>query len=243
MKRFAVLFLFATAFGAQCIAAEEGWIDLFNGKDLAGWVQHSGQAKYGVEDGAIVGTTVLGTGNSFLCTSKEYGDFVFECEFRVDPNLNSGIQFRSQVFDKETELKGKDGQPIVDKGKAKKVPADRVHGYQCEIDPSPRGFTAGVYDEARRGWLFPGPLGGEKEQFGEQGRRLILANDWNKVRIECRGPKITTYLNGEKRAEMTDDLTLRGLICLQVHGIGKDSQKEGIKVMWRNLRILVLDGL
>ena len=241
ITKFAALFLSAAVLSAPCFAAEGSWTELFNGKDLTGWVQHSGQAKYAVEDGVIVGTTVLGTGNSFLCTQKEYGDFVFECEFKVDPKLNSGIQFRSQVFDKETELKGKDGQPILDKGKAKKVPADRVHDYQYEIDPSPRAFAAGVYDEARRGWLFPGTSGGEKEKFGEQGRKLFRANDWNQVRIECRGSKITTYLNGEKRAEFADDLTLKGLICLQVHGIGKDSQKEGIKVMWRKLRIQVLD--
>lgn len=241
MKIISCAFLVAAALGVTSFAAEESWIELFNGKDLTGWVQHSGQAKYAVEDGAIVGTTVAGTGNSFLCTGKEYGDFVFECEFKIDPKLNSGIQFRSEVFDKETELKGTDGQPIVDKGKVKKVPADRVHGYQCEIDPSARAFAAGIFDEARRGWLFPGSLGGDKEAFGEQGRRLFRADDWNKVRIECRGPEITTYLNGEKRAEISDDLTLRGLICLQVHGIGKAKEKEGIQVRWRNLRIQVLD--
>lgn len=241
MKPSAFLFLLATGLAAQAVTAEDRWIELFNGKDLAGWVQHSGLATYAVADGAIVGTTVAGTGNSFLCTGKEYGDFVFECEFKVDPKLNSGIQFRSQVFDQETELKDQTGQPLMEKGKAKKVPADRVHGYQCEIDPSPRAFAAGIYDEARRGWLFPGPLGGDKQSFGEQGRRLFKANDWNKVRIECRGPKITTYLNGEPRAEITDDLTLKGLICLQVHGIGKATDKEGLKVMWRNVRIQVLD--
>lgn len=236
-----ILFVFAAGLSLQSITAEDRWIDLFNGKDLTGWVQHSGQAKYAVEDGTIAGTSVAGTGNSFLCTDREYANFVFECEFKVDPKLNSGIQFRSQVFDHETELKDKNGQPILEKGKAKKVPADRVHGYQCEIDPSPRAFAAGIYDEARRGWLFPGALGGDKESFGEQGRRLFQANDWNKVRIECRGPKITTYLNGEKRAEITDDLTLQGLICLQVHGIGKDAAKVGSKVSWRKLRIQVLD--
>ena len=58
----------------------DGWINLFNGKDLSGWKQLNGKAKYEVVDGVIVGTTVAGTPNSFLCTEKNYTDFVFEVE-------------------------------------------------------------------------------------------------------------------------------------------------------------------
>jgi len=52
------------------------WIDLFDGETLNGWSVHSGYAKYLVEDGAIVGTAVKGSPNTFLCTNKEYGDFI-----------------------------------------------------------------------------------------------------------------------------------------------------------------------
>ena len=89
-------------------AAEE-WVALFDGKSLDGWVQRGGAAKYRVEDGCIVGTSVLKTGNSFLCTQKDYGDFVFEIEYKVDPKLNSGIQIRSQCFDKAGEAKDAKG--------------------------------------------------------------------------------------------------------------------------------------
>ena len=54
-----------------------------DGQNLDGWEQHSGVAKYRVEDGAIVGQTVANTGNSFLCTKRTYGDFILEFEFKV----------------------------------------------------------------------------------------------------------------------------------------------------------------
>src|SRR3954453_20820929 len=77
-------------------AADDGFTNLFDGKTLAGWEQHSGKAEYRVEDGTIVGKTVVNTGNSFLCTKKKYGDFVLEFEFKVAPGMNSGVQFRSE---------------------------------------------------------------------------------------------------------------------------------------------------
>ena len=69
------LVLVLIAFMAVPALAEEGWVDLFNGKDFTGWEQKGGVAKYRVEDGAIVGTSVPNTGNSFMCTEKHFGDF------------------------------------------------------------------------------------------------------------------------------------------------------------------------
>jgi hypothetical protein len=212
-----------------CLAAattraqsEDGWVSLFNGRDLDGWEQHSGKAEYRVEDGAIVGKTVLDTGNSFLCTKKKYGDFILELEFKVPEGMNSGIQFRSAYYDKETTVEIN--------GKPKKFPADRVHGYQYEIDPSPRAYTAGVYDEARRGWLFDLKDKPEAQKAFKQG-------EWNKARIECRGDSIKTFINGVPAADLTDGLTREGIIALQVHGIGKKTEAAGKEVRWRNIRI------
>ena len=58
-------------------AAAEPWKPLCNGKDLSGWEQKNGNALYSVEDGQIVGATVLNTPNSFLCTKQFYSDFHF----------------------------------------------------------------------------------------------------------------------------------------------------------------------
>lgn len=214
------------------------WQSLFDGKSLDGWEQHSGDAKYTVEDGAIVGTSVAKTGNTFLCTTRTYGDFIFECEWKVDPELNSGIQFRSRYFDEPTEVPAGDG-------KTKTIPADRVHGYQSEIDVDPaknRMWSVGVYDEARRGWLYPGIRGGDGAAFTEQGRKITNVDDWNTVRIECVGSSIKTYLNGELRTDFEDDLTPEGIIALQVHGVGNDADKIGKQVRWRNIRLKDLSG-
>ncbi len=59
------------------VCAQQGeWQNLFNGKDLSGWKQLNGKAKYEVKNGMIIGTTVPGEPNSFLATDKDYGDFV-----------------------------------------------------------------------------------------------------------------------------------------------------------------------
>jgi len=225
--------------------AGDGWRDLFNGKDLTGWEVRGGQAHYAVEDGVIVGSSVLDTPNSFLCTKETFSNFVLELDFKVDPALNSGVQFRSLCFDKQTVPKDKEGRPVKDaKGKEIEIPAGRVHGYQCEIDVDPahnRWWTAGIYEEGRRGWLFPGSKGGDAKAFTEQGAKSTKQCDWNHLRIEADGPSITTWLNGEQRASIKDDLTPTGFFGFQVHGVGKDKTKAALKARFKNIRIKVLD--
>ncbi|MFM9148747.1 MAG: DUF1080 domain-containing protein, partial [Verrucomicrobiota bacterium] len=129
---------------------------IFNGKDLAGLKRLGGEATYAVKDGVLVGTSTINTPNTFLATEKEYSNFVLEYEFLNDPRLNSGVQFRSRSLEKESEFTGSDG-------KKKKVPAGRVHGYQAEIDTDPKNvkkaevgprmWSAGLYEEGRRGWI------------------------------------------------------------------------------------------
>lgn len=204
------------------IQAEDAFVSLFDGKTLTGWEQHSGTAEYRVENGTIIGKTVSNTGNSFLCTARKYANFVLEVDFKVDPSMNSGIQFRSNYYTQETEVE------IA--GKKKKFPADRVHGYQFEIDPSPRAYTGGVYDEGRRGWLFD-------LKNNEAARKAFKQGDWNTARIECRGDSIKTFINGVPAADFKDELTAEGVIALQVHGVGKKTEAIGKEVMWKNIRI------
>jgi hypothetical protein len=220
-------------------SAEEGWINLFNGTNLDGWIEHSGKAKYTVADGVLTGESVLGTGNSFLCTTNSYGDFELEADYQCDALLNSGIQFRSNVFP--------EARTLTVAGKAIKVAADRIHGYQCEIDMDVkrgRMWSAGIYDEARRGWLVPpdGEKGEKGKAFSVQGNRVSKNGEWNHLRILCQGDSIRTWLNGEPRSQITDQLTPRGVIGLQVHGIGQDAAKGGLKVRFRNLRLRELDN-
>jgi hypothetical protein len=207
--------------GLSAVAAADEFKPLFDGKSLDGWKQHGGKAKYRVENGEIVGSSVPNTPNSFLCTEKEYGDFILELEFKVDPTLNSGVQIRSQVFDKDTEIDVE--------GKTKKIPADRVHGYQVEIDPSDRAFSGGIYDEGRRGRF----LADLKDN--EPARKAFRQNEWNKFRIECRGDSIKTWINDVPAVDLKDSVTPKGLIALQVHGVG--ARTEPLEVRWRNIRI------
>lgn len=216
---------FATILGAilllagSSLRAAEELQPLFNGRNLEGWVQRGGKATYAVEDGVIVGTTILKTPNSFLCTQREYGDFILELEVRADEGLNSGIQIRSQCFDEPT--------PFFWEGKTNTISAGRVHGYQVEVDHRPeRRWSGGIYDEGRRGWLFP--LGtnspaGQAYKFGE----------WNHFRIVCNGPSIKTWVNGVSAADLWDAQTLKGFIGLQVHS----AKQAGLQVRFRNIRL------
>lgn len=237
MRNANLLILLAMGLGAPALTAAEAWANLFNGRDLAGWVQRGGQANYAVENDTIVGTSVLNTPNTFLCTEKTYGDFILEYDFKVDPRLNSGVQIRSECFDTSKQLEWN--------GKKIQIPAGRVHGYQVEIDPDvprKRLWSAGLYDESRRGWLYPsdGEQGAPGKAFSAQGLRIFKPRDWNHVRVEAVGDSIKTWLNGTPCADIKDGLTLRGFIALQVHGIKDDQTRAGTQVRWRNLRIMEL---
>jgi hypothetical protein len=213
--------------GGSAPQFEAGFVPLFDGKSLDGWQQHGGAAKYAVEEGMIVGTAVPNTPNSFLCTKKLFTDFILELDFKVDPGLNSGVQIRSNCFEVPTEIP-------VGEGKTKKVAADRVHGYQVEIDPSDRAWSGGIYDEGRRGWL-------NKLDENEPARTAFKKGDWNHFRIECRGESIKTWINGVPAADLKDGLTPKGFIALQVHGVGKHPERAGLKVRWKNIRIKELE--
>ena len=188
---------------------KDGWNLLFNGKDLNGWKQLNGKAKYEVINGEIIGTTVANTSNSFLATKKEYGDFILELELFVNPKMNSGIQFRS--------LSTADYQD------------GRVHGYQMEIDPSSRAWSGGIYDEARRDWLYI-------PNINPEGKKAFKNNAWNNYRIEAIGSTIRTWINGVPVAHLIDDMTAKGFIALQVHAIYGE-MTEGMQIKWRNIKI------
>lgn len=200
---------FLLAASSPSLYAQE-WQNLFNGKNLSGWTQRGGKAVYKVENGTIVGYTKMNTDNSFLCTKKNYSDFILEFDFRIDDALNSGVQLRSHSL--KSYMNG------------------RVHGYQFEIDPSPRAWTGGIYDEARRAWLYPLTKNPAAQPAYKKG-------EWNHARVEAIGTSIRTWVNGVACADLFDDADLSGFIALQVHGIGKDQSKEGKTVAWRNIRI------
>jgi hypothetical protein len=214
-----VLGILAWVVPAYVAAAE--WRPLFNGRNLEEWIQRGGNSDYRVENGEIVGRSVPNTMNTFLCTTREYGDFILELEFKIDPRLNSGIQIRSKYSDVETFYEHG--------GQKRRIPADRVYGYQVEIDPSGKGLTAGVYDEARRGWL-------ANLKDNEAARNAFRPGDWNRLRIEARGDSIRTWLNDVPAADVHDSMNASGFIALQIHAVDR-KVTEPLEIRWRNLRI------
>ncbi|MDF2433697.1 MAG: hypothetical protein JWP44_3328 [Mucilaginibacter sp.] len=186
--------------------------ELFDSKTLNGWKRLAGTADYKVEDGAIVGTTVLNSGNTFLVTDKEYGDFILEMDTKIEsPLSNSGVQTRSHY------------DPSGNNGKGK------VYGRQFEIDPSPRKWSGGIYDEGRRDWLYPLDL-------NEKAKDAFKVGEYNHIRIECIGNEMKTWINGTPVAYMIDTVDSKGFIGLQVHAVST-AEQAGKKVYFKNLNI------
>jgi len=157
--------LFSLLLMCAMIVSAQQWEPLFNGKNLKGWKELNGKTEYKVVDGAIVGISKMNTDNTFLATNEDYGDFILEFDFKVDNSLYSGVQFRSRSL--------------------KDYRNGRVHGYRFEIDPAPRAWTGGIYDEARRMWLYP-------MSYNPQGGKAFKNGEWNKARIEAIGNSICT---------------------------------------------------
>lgn len=195
---------------------------IFNGTNLDGWIIRGGKATFTVVDGEIVGTCAVARGgNTFLCTERDYGDFSLELEIKADHGLNSGVQIRSQCFAAATTYDF--GNRLI------KIPADRVHGYQVEVDHRPeRRWSGGIYEEARREWLFPLPTNSVAWQA-----QAFKFGDWNHYRIECRGASIKTWVNGIPAADLMDAESLKGFIGLQVHS----ADKPEYQVRFRNIRL------
>jgi hypothetical protein len=192
-------------------AEEEGFVSIFNGKDLTGW---DGDPRFwSVVDGAIRGQTTLQNlprHNTFcIWRGGKLKNFILKIKFRIQ-NGNSGIQYRSREIGKW-----------------------RVAGYQAEVENSP-GKVGFLYDEAGRGSI---ANVGEFVLVDKDGKRNVLGNvsdrealikagyykekDWNEYTIICRGNHIVHILNGFQTVEVIDEDTkgraMEGLLALQIH--------------------------
>ena len=172
----------------------KGWVPLFNGVDLTGWVQKNGTATYRVEQSMIVGKTSEGSPNSFLCTVEDYGDFELTFEVFDDPGLNSGVQIRSK-----SRAEFNNG---------------RVHGPQVEIENAP-GESGYLYSEGTgRGWITAErPI-----------KDAYINGRWNRYVVRARGDRIQTWVNGRLIVDICDPESAKlGFIGLQVHSISRET--------------------
>ncbi len=192
---------------------DDGWESLLIDQELSNFTVLNGEAEFYVDGKTIVGVSKMNTPNTFLCTKERFDDFILEFEVWADPELNSGVQFRSNS---EAEIMN-----------------GRVHGYQVEIESSPRKWAGGIYDEGRRGWLY-------SLDVNPKAKDAFIVNAWNHYRVEAIGNEIVTWVNEIQCTHLMDDVTLSGFVGLQVHSI-EDPKQQYKKVKWRNIRIKTND--
>lgn len=198
-----------------------GYTPLFNGRDLSGWRNPYPHGEAKVVDGEI---HLLADSKFFLVTEKQYSDFRLSVEIHLpDGPANSGVMFRCHVDED--------------------APNKKVFGYQAECDGSDRRWSGGLYDESRRGWIWPSTEGRSTAQFLEHSeesqqffaeprvRNALHRNGWNHYLITCVNDVITIELNGVQTVRFRDAVDPSGFIGIQHHG------EEGQTYRFRNLFI------
>ena len=197
-----------------------GYRPLFNGKDLSGWRNPYEHGEATVVDGEI---HLLADKKFFLVTDEQYSDFRLSVEIHLpEGKANSGVMFRCHV------------DPSAKK---------KVYGYQAECDGSDRRWSGGLYDESRRGWIWPSTKGRSSEQFlhhEEESKAFFAAprvrdaldrDGWNRFEITCVKDLIRIELNGIQTVRFRDATDARGYIAIQHHG------EAGQTYRFRNLFI------
>jgi putative heme-binding domain-containing protein len=209
---FSYLAAAAISLGSTALAAndEDKVQSLFNGKDLSGW---DGDKKvWSVEDGAITGRNTAESPiqhNTFLVwQAGELSDFELELEYRIVDG-NSGIQYRSQLVDKEEWI---------------------VHGYQADFAAG-KTYSGILYDEGGRGILVGR---GQLVEIDPAGKKCAVTfadtdelqtkihhEQWNRYKIYARGGTLRHFINGQLMSETRDGETehrdASGILALQVH--------------------------
>jgi hypothetical protein len=171
---------------------KEGWILLFNGRDLTGW---DGDSRiWSVEQGAIIGSSDKFSPelNTFLIHSRPYSDFLLTAEVKLRNN-NSGIQFRSQ------QLPG---------------PGWIVSGYQADFsEAGDRSAWGNFYEERGRGRA----VMRTQDEGWLKGQKLYRKGDWNRIDVLAQGSRIRVSLNGQVTIDTTDSKASSGIIAIQLH--------------------------
>jgi hypothetical protein len=228
MNKLIYLLIFITTI----VSAQNQDSEIFNGSNLDGWVNYGG-GKFFVEDQCIVAEAINGIPNTFLHTEKKYQNFELEFDVKLDTVLNSGVQIRSNIYQKDTQTIRWGGRFDENGDKMiirKKRSAGRFWGYQIEIDPTSRAWSGAIYEEAGRGFLHtPG--------INQEVKSALKPLEWNHFRVRVKDHYIQSWVNGVMVGDVYDDLTDNGYIALQLHGIGKNKLKANKKIRWKNLSL------
>ncbi|MGJ8638809.1 MAG: 3-keto-disaccharide hydrolase [Opitutaceae bacterium] len=192
----------------------DGFVSLYNGKNLDGWTARGGNCTFEANGDVITGTTVPGSPSTYLSTDKDYGDFVFTAELKWEVDGNSGIIFRGA------------SRPV----KGKKF--EHVYGPQAEMEGfnpmlgTRRGWSGGIYGQGYSAWIYPLWLDAHKEA-----RATLKEDAWNRITIKAVGDNVKTWVNGIPAANWNDGEFKKGFFSLQIH-----AGKQGI-VHFRNIKV------
>lgn len=171
---------------------DDGFENLFNEKDLDGWLSPYDWGEVKVVDKEI---HLKSNKKFFLLARKEYADFIFEGEILLpDSESNSGFMFRCAAE------------------------RNNVWGYQAEVDPSARAWSGGLYDEARRGWLHPKKGDAASEKAFTAKPSPYKAGEWNQYRIHAEGDHLRIWVNGTLTTDVQDSMDSQGYVGIQHHG-------------------------
>lgn len=205
----------------------KGFVAIFDGKTLTNW--DGDPAFWRVENGAIVAESTPGKPvavNTFLVwRGGTTGDFEFKVDYRMTPNANSGVQYRSTIVSS--------------------VGRWSMRGYQADLDGANR-YTGQIYEERARGFIalrgssvrFNAAAAGGSTLIGSFGadsalKALIKPDDWNSLHIMARGNTIVQMVNGRVMSAVVDEdergRAMEGLLGLQLHS------GPPMKIEFRNL--------
>jgi len=210
--RLAIAFLL-TATLVRAEDKSDGFIPLFNGKNLDGWTER--QVRKGQDGRWFVEKGILSAkaGSGWLSTKETYGDFVLRVEWRVLQNGNSGVFFRVPT----TEFSGSPSNA----GFEIQILDDNGPSYKGKLKPYQ--YSGGLYH-------FQAP---SKSMFKGVG-------EWNTYEITSKGEQITVVYNGEKVIDTSirdhkgaENRPARGYIGLQNHGTNVEFRKVEIKPLDR----------
>jgi len=198
------------------LAAQDGapWISLFNGKDLSGWSLKGGRGNAYVENGEIVcHVTANSLEHTFLCTDESFADFILEVDVKIDGDFNTGISFRA--------VDALPGAPV------------KLWSYMVKIDPTPRSWTGGIFEDFGPDWQWLYTL-----EDNPRGRAAFKIGAWNRIRVEALGAHSQVWVNGVPTANLIDDRYARGYIALKIHWTGNFPEREKILAHFKNVRII-----
>jgi Domain of Unknown Function (DUF1080) len=217
MKKKYLIVLCLLSSMASFAQTEKGkWKTLFNGKNLNGWelTTRGKLAAAWVENGEIVCHQVVNTPqHTFVRTKKKYADFILEGDCKLDGDLHTGFLFR-----------------LIEAPDTAKV---SLLGYQVKIDPTPRKWTGGVFDDFGNSWRWLHTL-----EENAKAREAFKMKEWNTFRIEAIGNTIKVWVNDIPTVHLINDKYKKGYIGLKIHSMGNTPEKEKILIHFKNIKIL-----